>query len=79
MSCYYCPPGGADSPGSQVFPLHAAGRGDPQVDAGEESKGERIGLLREKRPLRLSADFTGGVFGQPLGMNIINVTFFHKA
>lgn len=60
-----CPPGGVDSPGSQVFSLHAAGWGDPQHDAGEESKRERIWLLCEERPFWLSADFTGGVFGQP--------------
>lgn len=64
MSCDCCPPGGADPPGSKVFSLHAAGRGDLQVDAGEKSEGEGIWLLREERPFWLSADITGGVFGQ---------------
>lgn len=44
--------------------MHAAGRWDLQVDAGEERKREGIGLLREERPLWLFADITGGVFGQ---------------
>lgn len=59
-----CPAGGAHPPGSQVLPLHASGRRDPQADPGEEGQGEGVGLLRAERPLRLSADFTGGVFGQ---------------
>lgn len=58
------PAGGAHPPGSQVLPLHASGRRDPQADPGEEGQGEGVGLLRAERPLRLSAEFTRGVFGQ---------------
>lgn len=56
--------GSADSPGSQVFPVHASGWRDPQADPGEASTGERVGLLCEEWSLRLPADSTGGVFGQ---------------
>ncbi len=59
-----CPAGGADSPGSQVFPVHASRPRDPQTDPGEESEREGVRLLREERSLRLPADVTGGVFGQ---------------
>lgn len=58
------PAGGAHPPGSQVLPLHASGPRDPPADPGEEGQGEGVGLLRAERPLRLSADFTGGMFGQ---------------
>lgn len=44
--------------------MHATRPRDPQTDPGEERERERVWLLREERPLRVSADRPGGVFGQ---------------
>nr|XP_061785983.1 inactive rhomboid protein 1-like isoform X3 [Nerophis lumbriciformis] len=50
--------GGADPPGSQVFPVHASGSGNPQAGPGDKGQRERVWMLREERSLWLLTDLS---------------------